>query len=182
MKFSRLLMIFVFTACGQMDQNGEFDKAVTKKDPRPDPFIDPAIQPYYDQFFVLAKGNGINVVSNTQIIQFVDHIDEMAPDAEVIGYCESYSWVDTDIFGDFKEYPQKSISILRSAWDIAGPCFREGIVIHEAGHCDLGLDHSKNPESLMYPTLHVQEGSTCLDLRLRVRVMFDEVRGIDPNK
>ena len=182
MKFVKLLILFVLTACGQMEQNGEFNKVTTPGDPRPDSFIDPAIKPYYDQFFVIAKDFGVNVVSNTQIIRFVDRIGGSTPGYDVVGDCQSYYWVESVMSTAVEWYSQNRINVLRSAWEAAGPCLREGLIIHEAGHCDLGLGHSKNPESLMYPDLHIQEDSTCLDMRLKARVMFEEFLGIDPSK
>lgn len=103
-------------------------------------FRNSAIKPYADQFYADAKRYGIKAREanvSYHIIQPPIHKDM----PKAVGVC---------FYGEVSSF----ILISRAYWRKATPNERKALVYHELAHCALSLKHTKNPQALMYPTVH----------------------------
>jgi hypothetical protein len=106
----------------------------------PDRYMDPALKPYYDRFMADARYLGLEPGNDVLRVE-IDKMDE--PDW--VGVCiTSVRWVG---------FTPQIIRTIKIGGMYDNDVLMTAIMYHELGHCVYGLDHTNNPDDLMYPEI-----------------------------
>jgi hypothetical protein len=98
--------------------------------------VDPAVQPYYDDFMKSAQAHGVYLKMNKLTIRLVK--DSEFTKADSTGFLLQDN--QREAFGSC-HYEQHEILISRNVWKKFSDIDRQAIVDHEMGHCYLGRKH-----------------------------------------
>lgn len=110
--------------------------------------IDPVLQPFYDSFIESAHSYGLQLDHEQGVVvKFQVIIDKDSGDNTVtIGQCSGVG------------YGNSTVLIDPDNWKDAKADEQDILIKHELGHCILGLEHTKDPHTIMYPIIN--EGPT----------------------